>query len=103
MVIIKAFLRTNGQTDGVNIIRWGERGWALKTIMSPYCQFFDLNFVEILPIAWQNYRLAFSTFGRDPSESRWKGAGATIQEAQGQNVWGCIWRLHNEHMETLDR
>ncbi|KAH3776380.1 gamma-glutamylcyclotransferase-like [Dreissena polymorpha] len=51
----------------------------------------------------EGYRLAFSNMGLDPRTMRWRGGAATIVDAPGHAVWGCVWRLDNEHRESLDR
>jgi len=44
-----------------------------------------------------NYELAFFDYG-----SRWKGAPASIEEKEGSEVWGCVWRVPNSFAEELD-
>lgn len=43
-----------------------------------------------------NYRLDFNTYS-----NKWKGAVATITKKEGGHVWGALWTLNKEHMETL--
>ena len=44
-----------------------------------------------------NYELAFFDYG-----NRWKGAPASIEEKEGSEVWGCVWRVPNSFAEELD-
>ncbi|XP_045470000.1 gamma-glutamylcyclotransferase-like [Harmonia axyridis] len=46
----------------------------------------------------KNYRLDFNTYS-----NKWKGAVATITKKEGDHVWGALWTLNKEHMETLDK
>ncbi|KAK2144231.1 hypothetical protein LSH36_776g02433 [Paralvinella palmiformis] len=46
-----------------------------------------------------NCRLAFDL---NRPGSPWKGAGATIEECPGQQVWGCVWTLRQEDIAKLD-
>lgn len=46
----------------------------------------------------QNYKLDFITFS-----NRWKGASATIVPAKGCSVWGAIWEINNDDLESLDK
>ncbi|KAL4226257.1 hypothetical protein ACF0H5_014240 [Mactra antiquata] len=51
----------------------------------------------------EEHSLNFSCLGKDPRQLRWRGGVATIKDSPGMSVWGCVWRLGNEHMSTLDR
>ena len=33
---------------------------------------------------------------------RWQGCAATITESAGEIMYGCLWELDMEHLETLD-
>ncbi|GJQ66102.1 hypothetical protein Trydic_g5775 [Trypoxylus dichotomus] len=46
----------------------------------------------------ENFRLDFLTYS-----TRWKGASATVVPTPGSVVWGAIWQLNKEHIETLDQ
>lgn len=46
----------------------------------------------------QNYRLDFNTFS-----NRWKGASATVVPHEGYSVWGAMWEINSEHLESLDK
>ncbi|XP_053687614.1 gamma-glutamylcyclotransferase-like [Sabethes cyaneus] len=46
----------------------------------------------------ENYRLDFFHYA-----ARWKGAPATIVEAQGHRVWGAIWEINSTNLPDLDR
>lgn len=45
----------------------------------------------------KEYRLDFHYYSE-----RWKGAVATVVPDKEENVWGAIWEIGNEHMESLD-
>jgi len=45
-----------------------------------------------------NYVLDFNYFSK-----RWQGAAATIVPRDGEHVWGVLWELDIEHLETLDK
>ncbi|CCD61561.1 gamma-glutamylcyclotransferase [Caenorhabditis elegans] len=44
-----------------------------------------------------NFRLEFANYSE-----RWQGALATIKEAEGKEVWGCVWKMPNEYSDSLD-
>jgi len=44
-----------------------------------------------------DYRLDFDYFSL-----RWKGAAATIMPEKGHHLYGVLWELDNEHLESLD-
>ncbi|XP_065341802.1 gamma-glutamylcyclotransferase-like isoform X2 [Cloeon dipterum] len=46
----------------------------------------------------EGYRLDFAGFSR-----RWGGAVATIEPQTNTHMWGAVWELGNEHIESLDR
>eukprot|EP00092_Neocalanus_flemingeri_P063501 GFUD01076864.1.p1 GENE.GFUD01076864.1~~GFUD01076864.1.p1 ORF type:complete len:173 (-),score=69.32 GFUD01076864.1:83-601(-) len=46
----------------------------------------------------KDHRLDFNYFSQ-----RWKGAAATIIPTPDNHVWGVLWELNMEHMETLDQ
>ena len=33
---------------------------------------------------------------------RWNGCAATITESPGESVYGCLWELDMDHLQTLD-
>ncbi|VDN24981.1 unnamed protein product [Gongylonema pulchrum] len=43
------------------------------------------------------YRLEFFDYGR-----RWKGAVASIEQSEDDEVWGCIWRVPWSFSDELD-
>lgn len=45
----------------------------------------------------EDYEIDFASFS-----TRWKGAIATITAKKGKCVWGAIWELDVEHLQTLD-
>lgn len=45
-----------------------------------------------------NYRLDFITYSNS-----WKGASATIVPTPGNMVWGALWEIDQEDMQSLDR
>ncbi|XP_045194682.2 gamma-glutamylcyclotransferase-like [Mercenaria mercenaria] len=51
----------------------------------------------------KDHTLAFSCLGMKPERMRWRGGAASIREDPTSSVWGCVWRLGNEHSNTLDR
>ena len=54
-------------------------------------------------VVFQNYRVGFD--GEDVERKSWRGSGATIlstNEAEKQVVWGCLWTIHNDNLQTLD-
>ncbi|KAM9385530.1 gamma-glutamylcyclotransferase-like [Pholidichthys leucotaenia] len=49
----------------------------------------------------ENYRLNFGLWSPHVN-NRWRGGVATIDFYTGAEVWGVIWTLKNEHLESLD-
>jgi gamma-glutamylcyclotransferase len=45
-----------------------------------------------------DHQLDFNYFSK-----RWKGAAATILELENTHVWGVLWELDMEHLNTLDK
>jgi len=45
----------------------------------------------------ENYKLAFYDHG-----SRWCGALATIDAHEGEEVWGCVWKVPHSFATELD-
>ncbi|XP_023326928.1 gamma-glutamylcyclotransferase isoform X2 [Eurytemora carolleeae] len=45
-----------------------------------------------------DYKLDFNYFSK-----RWQGAPATLVPHEGEHVWGVLWELDQEHLETLDK
>ncbi|KAK0078133.1 hypothetical protein PV325_003009 [Microctonus aethiopoides] len=60
-------------------------------ISNPSAEFVDIGRLE-------NYRLDFMGYSKV-----WDGSPATIISTENSHVWGAIWELSNEHLETLDR
>ncbi|KAK0175171.1 hypothetical protein PV327_008944 [Microctonus hyperodae] len=60
-------------------------------ISNPSAEFVDIGRLE-------NYRLDFLGYSKI-----WDGSPATIISTDNSHVWGVIWELSNEHLETLDR
>ncbi|XP_056596814.1 gamma-glutamylcyclotransferase a [Triplophysa dalaica] len=50
----------------------------------------------------KDYRLNFGLWG-DTTNCTWHGGVATIEESDGEEVWGVVWRLDNENLSTLDK
>merc|ERR1711936_529450 len=46
----------------------------------------------------KEHKLDFNYFSK-----RWQGAAATIIPTRESHVWGVLWELNMEHLETLDR
>uniref|UniRef100_A0AC34QP05 Gamma-glutamylcyclotransferase n=1 Tax=Panagrolaimus sp. JU765 TaxID=591449 RepID=A0AC34QP05_9BILA len=46
----------------------------------------------------RNFELAFFDYG-----DRWKGAPASIEQKNGSEVWGCVWRVPNSFAKELDK
>ncbi|XP_016423077.1 gamma-glutamylcyclotransferase a [Sinocyclocheilus rhinocerous] len=50
----------------------------------------------------QDYRLNFGLSG-DCTDCAWHGGVATIQESEGDEVWGVVWRIDSQNLPSLDR
>ncbi|OWF37950.1 gamma-glutamylcyclotransferase-like [Mizuhopecten yessoensis] len=50
----------------------------------------------------ENYRFCFDTNG-DPTACEMKGAMANIEPQPGAEVWGVVWRLDKDDMDSLNR
>lgn len=50
----------------------------------------------------QDYRLNFGLWG-DCTDCAWHGGVATIEESEGDEVWGVVWRIDNQNLHSLDR
>ncbi len=50
----------------------------------------------------QDYRLNFGLSG-DCTDCAWHGGVATIQESEGDEVWGVVWRIDRQNLPSLDR
>lgn len=46
----------------------------------------------------ENFRLDFAGYSNS-----WRGASATVAPKQGSHVWGAIWNIGSEHMDSLDK
>ncbi|XP_059488222.1 gamma-glutamylcyclotransferase-like [Neocloeon triangulifer] len=46
----------------------------------------------------QGYRLDFAGFSR-----RWGGAVATIEPEEGTHMWGAVWKMDTDQIDSLDR
>ncbi|XP_077362871.1 gamma-glutamylcyclotransferase-like [Festucalex cinctus] len=49
----------------------------------------------------KDYQLDFGMWGKD-AENNWHGAVATIRESPGSEVWGVIWTVSRDHLDSLD-
>ncbi|XP_075995616.1 gamma-glutamylcyclotransferase a [Genypterus blacodes] len=49
----------------------------------------------------KDHELNFGLWGENEKTS-WHGGVATIQSCPGAEVWGVIWTLNNEHLDSLD-
>lgn len=63
-----------------------------STILYLYSTLINFSF------SMKDYRLDFVRYSRN-----WKGAAATIVQSSGDHVWGALWEINNDHMESLDR
>uniref|UniRef100_A0A8C7DQN8 Gamma-glutamylcyclotransferase a n=1 Tax=Oncorhynchus kisutch TaxID=8019 RepID=A0A8C7DQN8_ONCKI len=50
----------------------------------------------------QNYTLNFGLWG-EHIDNRWHGGVATIEQKEGGEVWGVVWRMSNDHLASLDQ
>ncbi|KAK7124238.1 hypothetical protein R3I94_018564 [Phoxinus phoxinus] len=50
----------------------------------------------------QDYRLDFGLWG-DCTNFSWHGGVASIQESEGDEVWGVVWKIDDQNLPTLDR
>ncbi|XP_055076706.2 gamma-glutamylcyclotransferase a isoform X1 [Misgurnus anguillicaudatus] len=50
----------------------------------------------------KDYRLNFG-LPADITNCAWHGGVATIQECDGEEVWGIVWTLDHENLSTLDQ
>ncbi|XP_021428133.2 gamma-glutamylcyclotransferase a isoform X1 [Oncorhynchus mykiss] len=50
----------------------------------------------------QNYTLNFGLWG-EHIDNHWHGGVATIQQKEGGEVWGVVWRMSNDHLASLDK
>ncbi|XP_077404783.1 gamma-glutamylcyclotransferase a [Vanacampus margaritifer] len=49
----------------------------------------------------KDYHLDFGMWGKN-TESSWHGGVATIRENPGSEVWGVIWTISRDHLDSLD-
>ncbi|XP_071784751.1 uncharacterized protein [Asterias amurensis] len=49
-----------------------------------------------------NYRLRFADNPNWPTDALWKGATATIDQSQGDTVWGVLLKIKEVDLQTLD-
>ncbi|MBN3305513.1 GGCT glutamylcyclotransferase, partial [Amia calva] len=49
----------------------------------------------------QDYMLNFGTCGGNKN-NRWHGGVATIEESQGHEVWGVVWKMSHQNLHSLD-
>ncbi|XP_061677333.1 gamma-glutamylcyclotransferase a isoform X2 [Syngnathoides biaculeatus] len=49
----------------------------------------------------KDYLLDFGVCGEN-AENNWHGGVATIRESPGSEVWGVVWTVSRDHLETLD-
>ncbi|XP_070970582.1 gamma-glutamylcyclotransferase a isoform X5 [Oncorhynchus clarkii lewisi] len=50
----------------------------------------------------KNYTLNFGLWG-EHIDNHWHGGVATIQQKEGGEVWGVVWRMSNDHLASLDK
>ncbi|XP_018610181.1 gamma-glutamylcyclotransferase isoform X1 [Scleropages formosus] len=50
----------------------------------------------------QDYKLVFGNHQGHPSD-RWHGGVATIEHSPGDEVWGVVWEMNLDDLESLDR
>ncbi|XP_028820051.1 gamma-glutamylcyclotransferase a [Denticeps clupeoides] len=50
----------------------------------------------------KDYVLRFGLWA-EHVDNAWNGGVATVEESRGEEVWGIVWRLSNQHLATLDR
>ncbi|KAK6327721.1 gamma-glutamylcyclotransferase a isoform X1 [Coregonus clupeaformis] len=50
----------------------------------------------------QDYTLNFGLWG-EHIDNRWHGGVATIEQKEGGEVWGVVWRMSNDHLASLDQ
>ncbi|XP_061616506.1 gamma-glutamylcyclotransferase-like isoform X2 [Phyllopteryx taeniolatus] len=69
--------------------------WERLRLGNPSATFLDTARLK-------DYQLDFGVWGEN-MESNWHGGVATIRESPGSEVWGIIWTMSREHLDTLDR
>ncbi|KAJ8395767.1 hypothetical protein AAFF_G00028140 [Aldrovandia affinis] len=50
----------------------------------------------------KDYHLKFGFHGEQIT-NRWHGGVATIEESLGKDVWGVIWEMSNDNLDSLDK
>ncbi|CAL8287477.1 unnamed protein product [Merluccius merluccius] len=66
-------------------------------LRNPSAAFYSVGYL-------QNYTLQFGYWSKNFSAANgWHGGVATIEERQGDDVWGVVWRMGGEHLPTLDQ
>ncbi|XP_038076290.1 gamma-glutamylcyclotransferase-like isoform X2 [Patiria miniata] len=56
----------------------------------------------LTPSSCINYRLQFCVKGQWNNNTRWKGGAATIEQSEGDSVWGVVWKLEKSDLKSLD-
>ncbi|XP_077446863.1 gamma-glutamylcyclotransferase a [Stigmatopora argus] len=51
----------------------------------------------------KDHRLDFGLWAENAESFNWHGGVATIQENPGSEVWGVIWTMNRDHLDSLDR
>ncbi|KAG9355703.1 hypothetical protein JZ751_000541 [Albula glossodonta] len=51
----------------------------------------------------QDYELNFGFNGETLKSNKWHGGVATIEESEGNTVWGVVWKMSNDNMDSLDK
>uniref|UniRef100_A0A3B3QGR2 Gamma-glutamylcyclotransferase a n=1 Tax=Paramormyrops kingsleyae TaxID=1676925 RepID=A0A3B3QGR2_9TELE len=50
----------------------------------------------------KDYCLTFG-FTEEQFDNRWHGGVATIEESEGTDVWGVIWKMSKDNLDSLDK
>nr|XP_061808400.1 gamma-glutamylcyclotransferase-like [Nerophis lumbriciformis] len=50
----------------------------------------------------KDYRLDFGLWDQNAESKSWHGGAATIRESLGSEVWGVIWTMNRDHVDSLD-
>ncbi|XP_048849409.1 uncharacterized protein LOC125719033 isoform X4 [Brienomyrus brachyistius] len=58
--------------------------------------------VGFKPITQEDYCLTFG-FTEEQFDNRWHGGVATIEESRGTDVWGVIWKMSKDNLDSLDK
>lgn len=67
------------------------------------CSDYVIVFSVCFPtVSCQDYILRFGLWG-ERVQCRWNGGVATIEESPGAEVWGVVWKLSNDNLDSLDK